>query len=382
MQLTTFKYRLYPTKAQERLMTQTLDVCRHWYNMCLEDRKLAWALEQRHVNKSDQEKTGIHYRKTFPKAKAVFSQTMQMVCADVDKAFKAFFRRVKALQTAGYPRFKGKQHFDSFGFKQYGLGITLDGRRLKLFGIGRVRVRWHRAIKGTIKTARICRSAGKWYVCFSCEISDPTPLPKTGALVGIDVGISALMTTSDGLKVDNPRWYRKSQHDLKLAQRRLQRKHKGSKNRRKALLTVQRIYDHVVNQRGDYLNKIVHELVHDHDLIAVEDLRIANMVRNHKLSKSILDAGWGYFRQRLTSKAVNAGRDLVFVNPAYTSKCCSNCGNEFEKFDLSVRWVDCQHCGLSLDRDHNAAINLLNRAIYGWDTSVQPNVEASSSCVL
>jgi len=377
MQIKTFKYRLYPTKAQARQMDQVLSVCRHWYNMCLEDRKVAWELEQRSVSKSDQEKTGIHYRKTFPKAKIVFSQTMQVVCDDVDKAFKSFFRRLKAKESPGHPRFKGYWHFDSFGFKQYGAGIKVDGkRRLKLYGIGRVRIRWHRPIEGLIKSCRIARHAGKWFACFSCEIPDPVPLDKTGAMVGIDVGLSALLTTSAGEKVDNPRCYRKSQRDLKLAQRAIHRKTKGGKNRRKALLRLQQIHAHVSNQRKDFLNKLAHQLTQDHDLIAVEDLRIKNMVRNHKLSKSILDAGWGYFKDRLTIKAANAGRVIVFVNPANTSKCCSTCAREFDDFNLSVRWVTCSRCALSLDRDHNAAINILKRARNGWDASVGVNVDA------
>jgi putative transposase len=142
MQRQTFKYRLYPTPSQARLLTQVLDVCRHWYNMCIEERKLAWELEGRSVTKGQQEKTGIHYRRTFPKAQAVFSQTMQVVCDDVEKAYAAFFRRLKAGQTPGYPRFKSVHRFRNFGFKQYGAGIKIAGRRLKIFGIGRVRVRW------------------------------------------------------------------------------------------------------------------------------------------------------------------------------------------------------------------------------------------------
>jgi len=154
-------------------------------------------------------------------------------------------------------------------------------------------------------------------------------------------------------------------------ERSLARKKKGSKNRRKALLKVQRQHEHVKNQRTDFAHQLSRALVQGCDLIACEDLKIRNMVRNHHLSKSILDAGWGIFKQLLTNKAVDAGRQVVFVDPAYTSKCCSNCGELFQDFDRSTRWVECG-CGLSLDRDHNAAINILNRA--GWDTSVQPNV--------
>jgi len=353
-------------------MTQVLDVCRHWYNMCLAERKWAWELERRNVTKAQQEKSGIAYRKTFPQAQAVFSQTMQTVCDDVDKAFQAFFRRVKAGDKPGYPRFKGRDRFNSFAFKQFGVGARLDGRRLKLYGIGRVRVRWHRPLEGKVKTVRIVRKAGKWYACFACEVEPPKPLPPTGKAVGIDVGISALITTSDGDKVANPNYYRKAQAELRRRQRKLSRCKRGSKNRRKALRAVQRQQEHVANQRKDFLHKLSTELIRQYDAIALEDLRVRNMVRNHHLSKSILDSGWSAFRGYLTYKAESAGRAVAFVDPAYTSKCCSACGTMFQDFDLSTRWVTCD-CGLSLDRDHNAALNILSRT--GWDTPVPDNVE-------
>jgi len=374
MQRKTFKYRLYPTPPQARLLVQVLDVCRHWYNMCIEDRKLAWELDQRSVTKGQQEKTGIRYRATFPKAKAVFSQTMQVVCDDVDKAYQAFFRRVKAGETPGYPRFKGYYHFDSFGFKQYGSGIKIDGRRLKIFGVGRVRVRWDRPVEGTIKTVRISRIAGKWYACFSCELPDPLPLKPNGRQVGLDLNVENLLTDSAGQRRESPKYYRKAQRDLRLAQRAVQRKRTGSKNRRKAILRVQRLHEHIKNQRQDLLNKVAHDYTLAFDLIALEDLRITNLARNCHLSTSILDAGWGYLRNRLTVKAANAGRTLVLVDPAYTSKTCSCCGQVFQDLDLSTRWVTCDGCGLSLARDHNAAINILQRATTGWDTSVPLNV--------
>jgi len=370
--LKTFKYRLYPTPAQERQMFLVLDICRHWYNMCLSERKWVYELEQRAVTKGDQEKMGIHYRQTFPQAQIVFSQTMQTVCDDLDKAFGAFFRRVNAGETPGYPRFKGRDHFHSFAFKQFGVGARLDGRRLKLFGIGRVPVRWHRPIEGEIKTVRIIHKAGRWYACFAVEVPETEPLPNTGKAVGLDVGISAMLTTSDGDKVDNPAYYRRAQAELRIAQRSLSRKQRGGKNRRKALQRVQRLQEHTANQRSDYAHKLARQLVKDYDLIALEDLQIRNLVRNRHLSKSILDSGWSSFRQLLTYKAESAGREMVLVNPAYTSRCCSNCGAVFQDFDLSTRWVTCA-CGLSLDRDHNAAINILNRA--GRDTSVQRNVD-------
>jgi putative transposase len=365
----TFRYRLYPTPAQEKCMLNTLAVCRHFYNMCLEERKLAYELEGRSVRKSDQEKLAVRYRQTFPQAKVVFSQTLQTVADTVDKAFQAFFRRVKAGETPGYPRFKGRSRFHSFAFKQFGVGAKLDGRRLKLFGIGRVAVRWHRPIEGVIKTVRIVYKAGRWYACFTCDVLDK-PLPETGKQIGIDAGITSLITTSDGEKVENPKFYCDGQKKLRVLQRALSRKKKGGRNYRKALLKVQRQHEHVRNQRADFAHKLSHALVQDYDRMACEDLTIRNMARNRHLSKSILDAGWGVFKHLLTYKAASAGREIVFVDPACTSRRCSNCGQLFQDFDLSTRWVECA-CGLSLDRDHNAAINILNRA--GWDTSVQPN---------
>ena len=343
--------------------------------MCLEDRKWSYELEGRSISKYDQVKQSRLYRQTFPQAKSVFSQTLQSVAIDLSKTFDAFFRRVKAGEKAGYPRFKSRIRFNSFNFPQFGAGVKLDGRRLKLFGIGRVRIRWHRMMEGDIKTVRIVYKAGQWYACFSCEVESKPELTKTGHFIGIDMGISALITTSEGDKVENKKHYRLAQAKLRRVQRSFSRKKKGSKSRRKALRIVQRQQMHTANQRSDTLHKLSTKLVQTGDGIALENLAIRNMVRNHHLSKSILDSGWGIFKQFLTYKAGNAGREIRFVDPAYTSKCCSDCGEEFQDFNLSTRWVKC-HCGLSLDRDHNAAINILRKA--GWDTPVVANVDIGS----
>lgn len=355
--LKAFQYRLYPTKSQERLLESTLETCRRFYNACLAERKEAYEQEKRTISKFAQLRQVKTLKQTNPYAATVHSHILQVVVSDLDKAFQAFFRRVKAGEKPGYPRFKGRNRFDSFGLKEYGNGFRLDGRRLKLSGIGRVAVRWHRELEGQIKTARVIRKAGHWYVSFACEVEQPEPLPSTGQSVGVDVGVASLITLSDGTKVDNPKWYRASQAKLRIAQRRVARRKKGGKNRRKAVLQLQRLHVHTQNQRRDFLNKLAHGLVQANDVIAVEDLQIQNMVRNKHLSKSILDSGWGYFRQRLAAKAAEAGRVVVAVNPAYTSKTCSGCGTVFEHLTLSDRWVECA-CGLSLDRDHNAALNI------------------------
>jgi len=371
--LKTYKYRLYPSKPQEKRLFQVLAVCRHWHNMCLEERKLAWEIEKRQVTKSEQQAKGKLYRETFPQAKVVFSQTLQSVADDLDKAFQAFFRRVKAGETPGHPRFKSRTRFNSFAFKQFGVGAKLDGNRLQAFGIGRISVRWHREIPedGTIKTCRIKYQAGQWFVSFAVELPDQPELPKTGLFIGLDMGISALITTSEGNKVENPNYYRTGQKKLRVVSRAMARKKRGGKNRRKALKRVQRQHQHVANQRSDYLHKLSTALVQTCDGVALEDLATRNMVKNPHLSKSILDSGWGMFKQYLLYKAGSAGREIRLVNPAYTSQTCPRCGT-VAKIELSIRWIDCK-CGLSLDRDHRAAINILIQA--GWDAPVIANVD-------
>ena len=358
--LKTFAYRLYPSKPQARLLDSTLETCRRFYNQCLAERRDAYHQHGEAVGKYQQLSLVKAHKALNPYAKGIHSHVLQIVVTDLDKAFQAFFRRVKASQTPGFPRFKGRNRFSSFGFKEYGNGFKIDGRRLKLSGIGRVGVRWHRPLEGTIKTVRISRRAGKWYACFACEV-EATRLPKAGQDVGVDVGIASLITTSAGEKETHPGWYRAAQRRLRVLQRRVARRKKGSERRRQAVLQLQRQHEHIANARKDFLNKLTHRLITRYDRIALEDLRITNMVRNRHLAKSILDSGWGYLADHLTSKAAEAGRVVYLVDPRNTSKTCSQCGHVFETLSLSDRWIECG-CGLSLDRDHNAAINILNRA--------------------
>jgi putative transposase len=320
------------------------------------------------VSKFEQLAKVKDYRKENPYAAQVHSHILQVVVADLDKAFQAFFRRVQAGETPGYPRFRGRNRFDSFGLKEYTNGFRVDGRRLKLSGVGRIRVRWHRPIEGRIKTIRIRRQAGEWYACFACEVAEHS-LPPAGKAVGIDVGLYHLLATSEMEIVENPRWYRAEQQKLRVIQRRVSRRKKGGSNRRKAVLELQCQHFHISNRRKDYLDNLVHHFITNYDVIALEDLKIKGMVRNHRLSKSILDAGWGYLKTHLTSKAVEAGREVILVNPAFTSKTCCSCGTVFPELSLADSWVDCV-CGLSMDRDVNAALNILKRAGRAlWDES-------------
>jgi putative transposase len=355
--LKSYKYRLFPSKVQVHLLEQTLETCRRWYNTCLAERKQAYETEKRSVGKFEQLRKVKELKQSNPDAANIHSHILQIVVQDLEKAFQAFFRRVKVGEKAGYPRFKGKNRFDSFGLKEYGNGFKLDGRRLRLSGIGRLRVRWHRPLEGIIKTVRICRQAGKWYACFACEVKEQ-PLPATGRSVGVDVGVHHLLATSDQEVVENPHWYRKAQAKLCILQRRVSRRTMGGSHRAKAVLALQRQHAYIANCRKDFLNKLAYSLITRYDYIVLEDLQINAMVRNRHLSKSILDAGWGYLKQRLADKAAEAGRQVVLVHPAYTSKTCSACGEPIPHLSLADRWIECS-CGLSMDRDVNAAVNIL-----------------------
>jgi putative transposase len=355
-----FKYRLYPTKRQTQQLESILETCRHWYNHCLEERRTAYNERQEFIGRYDQHAKINAYRATNQWAANLNTNILRRVVDDLDQAFRAFFRRVRAGQQPGFPRFKSRNRFRSFGLKQYGNGYKIDGRRLRITGVGRIAVRWHRPLDGKIKTIRIVKRADHWYVSFTCE-TEPTILPATGREVGIDLGISNLLTTSDGEHITNAKWFQSQQRKLRVLSRRVSRRTRGSNNWHKAVVQLQRHHRRVVDQRRDYLNKSVLTLIRAYDRIAIENLQIGNMVYNRYLAKSIFDAGWGYFARHLASKAEEAGRQVCFVAPSYTSKTCSNCGRVVESQTLKERWFQCQ-CGLSLDRDHNAAINILKRA--------------------
>jgi putative transposase len=358
-----FVYRLYPSRTQERTMEAILTTTRIFYNSLLAERKQAWEERKERVTKVQQLRRVKERKATNPYAASVHSHILQIVADDLDKAFLAFFRRVRTGEKPGYPRFRGANRWTSFGLKELGNGFKIDGRRLKVSGVGRIPVRWHRPIEGDIKTVRISKKAATWYAAFSCVAPDKDPLPATNRSIGIDVGLTHLLTTSDGETVENPRWYRAEQATLRVVQRRIARRKTGGNNRKKAVAQVQRQYERITNRRKDYLNKLVADLVGSHDLIAIEDLRITHMARNRHLAKSILDAGWGYLADHLARKAACAGRWVSMVDPADTSKTCSGCGERLtQEITLAVRWVTCGSCGLSLDRDHNAAINILKRA--------------------
>ncbi len=279
--------------------------------------------------------------------------------ARLDKTFQAFFRRLKAGEKPGYPRFKPSTRYTSFCYKEFGNGAALDNGFLVLSKIGRIAVRWSRPIEGTPKTVTISREADGYYVCFSCAEVPTQPLPPAGQETGIDVGLASFATLSNGEQVFNPRWYRKAERRLKTAQRCVSRRKRGGRRRRKAVTCLAKAHLKVQRQRRDFHHKTALALVRAHDTIYLEDLQVANLVRNHRLAKSISDASWAQFRAILEAKAACAGHRVVAVPPAYTSQDCSGCGWRVLK-SLSVRTHICPNpdCGLVLDRDENAARNI------------------------
>ena len=352
-----YKYKLRPTPDQARLLEQTLWRCRTLYNTALEERITAYRRCGVTVTGYQQQAELPDLKAAFPEYADIHSQVLQDVLARLDRTYQAFFRRVKAGQTPGFPRYQGRNRYHSFTYKQYGNGARLDNGFLVLSKMGRVAVRWSRPLEGTPKTVTISQESDGWYAVISCADVPAQPLPATGRETGIDVGLKVFLITADGEGVENPRLHRRGEKQLKKAQRRVSRRKKGSHRRRKAVGNLQRAHQTVKRQRADFHHKTALKLLRDYDTIYLEDLRVANMVRNHHLAKSISDAGWAQFRAILEAKAACAGRRVIAVPPAYTSQDCSGCGARIPK-SLSVRTHVCTNCGLVLDRDENAARNI------------------------
>jgi putative transposase len=353
-----FKYKLQPTAEQEGTMEFVLRRCCELYNAGLEERREAWRMCQVSISAAGQSAQLPDIKQARPEYQDIHSQVLQDVLARLDRAFQAFFRRVQRGETPGYPRFKNSNRYDSFTYKQFGNGATLDNGNLVLSKIGRIAVRWSRPLDGTPKTVTIRREADGWYATYSCADVPIQPLPLTGQETGIDLGLESFATLADGSQVPNPRIFRVAEMNLKRAQRRVSRRKKGSHRRRKAVQVLARKHQHVRRQRCDFHHKTALALVRAYDTIYHEDLQTANMLKNHHLAKAIADAGWSAFLSILSCKAVEAGKTVVAVPPAFTSQACSGCGVLVYK-GLSVRWHVCPDCGASLHRDHNAARNIL-----------------------
>ena len=363
----SFKYRIYLTKGQHRILEQQLEECRWVYNETLAERKRAYEERGESLRLYDTQALLPVWKMTRPALKLVHSQVLQNISVRVDLAFQAFFRRVKeGAAEVGFPRFKGFGRYDSITYPQYGNGVRREGERLMLSKlVGAVHVVLHRPVEGTPKTVTLTRSrTGKWFACFSCEM-EAEPLPPTGNVVGVDVGLSSFATLSDGgKKIDNPRFYRRDEADLKRVQQRKDAA-KNAQNwpenaKQKGILA--RIHERIANRRSDFAHKESRKLVNAYQVIVFEDLAPMEMGRSRGMRKSILDVAWTQFIQMTVAKAEEAGRRVILVNPKNTTKMCSTCGEIVPKA-LSVRVHTCPVCGLVMDRDENAALNILQRGL-------------------
>ena len=358
-----FKFRLYPSSNQARELGIMVETHRRLYNAALEQRKLAYETRGISLNYYAQANQLKDLRADDPyQARTNFSSE-QATLRRLDTSYQNFFRRCKQGSRApGFPRFKGRDHFDSVTFPTYGDGIRLKDNRLRVQHVGAIHTKVHRAVEGTVKTASIKRESDKWFVVLSCDLGDVVVPPSTLPAGGIDVGLEVFLTTSDGQRIENPRYLKAEIPKLRRLQRATSRKKRGGRNRRKASRRVRVLHARVRNLRHEHHHQTALFLIRLYGLIGVEGLRVSNMLKNHSLARAISDAGWAGFVNVLRCKAERAGAEVVAVNPAWTSQECSGCGVVVAK-ELAERWHTCPHCGLSLHRDENAARNILARVL-------------------
>src|SRR5579883_2178304 len=318
----------------------------------------------------EQQATYPMLKQERPSLDIVHSQVLQNVAVRIDLAMKAFFRRCKAGENPGYPRFKGRNRYNSLTFPQVPSGCSLKDGKLFVSKVGHVKIVLHRSLKGTPKTCTISKSStGKWYACFSCE-GEPERLPENTKSIGIDVGLKTFATLSDGQEIENPRFFRVEEKALAKVQRKHSKLAKGTPERRKHRKAVARVYERIAWRRQNFTHQQSRKVINAFGVICVEDLNVNRMIHNHCLAKSIADASWSAFFSQVSSKAEEAGRRLVKVNPAYTSQTCSQCGHR-HKMPLSERIFACPCCHVHLDRDLNAARNIRGLGLQALGLSVE-----------
>jgi len=376
----SYKYRLYPNRQQSEYLNRVLEIHRQLYNCALQERRDAWQKCRVSVNYYHQANQLKAIRSEDEDAAWLNYSSIQQTLRRLDKAFQAFFRRVKRGQTPGYPRFKSERRWKSVRYV-FGDGVTFSNGRLRIQNVGKIRVKWHRPIPvgAKIKAALLKKANDKWHVLFELELPDPEPAQHTGPAVGIDLGLSSLAALSTGELVEAPKYFRKAQAELRRQQRRVSRRKKFSHRWRKAQHQVAKTHAKVANQRKDFAHKLSRRLATDYSVIAVEDLNVSGMAKS-RLSKSIHDAGWSMLLRMLAYKAEEAGATLVSVDPYNTSQACSRCGCLVRK-DLGVRVHDCPHCGLVIDRDVNAAINILHLALNEAGLAFRASTWPVGACV-
>lgn len=351
-----FKYRIYPSEKQKVRLINSFKICKEVYNTLLDLNKKLLI-----TNKYGLDSLIIDLKCCNPTIKNVHSQVLQNVSDRLSKAFDNFFRRIKEnSKEKGYPRFKSR--INSITYPQSGFKF-INERRLYASKIGSIPIVLHRTPKGKIKTMAIkVNKAGQWFACFSCEIPEVKVKHPSKEKIGIDMGIESFATLSNGEFIENPKYLIKAERKLKRVQRRFSRKKLRSNNRRKYRFKLAKQHLKVFNQRTDFLHKVSYGIAKSNSFIAVEDLQIKNMVKNHHLAKSINDVSWGNFLNMLSYKAVKSGGKFVKVNPRNTSKTCSNCGTIID-MPLSNRIFKCPSCDFVCHRDLNASLNVLGQGL-------------------
>jgi putative transposase len=360
----TYRYRLLPTKQQHRALEAILESQRQLYNAALEERIDAYRKANVPRTYFDQSKALTEWRHSDPEASALPVRLQRATLKRLDEAYKGFFRRVKGGGKPGFPRFRGKGWFDSFGFREF-RGISFEAARLRFKGMpGALRVHLHRQMPpdAVIRSCVFRRDAKGWMVGLATELPTP-PLREGNRGVGVDLGITTFAALSDGAVIPSLRAARLAERRLRIAQRALARKKRGSKGRGKVRISVWRCHAATARRRANHLHQASARLVRDYDVIAIEALQVKGLARS-SLAKDVHDASWAKFISFLRYKAAKAGIRLIEVDPRNTSQDCSGCGAKVSK-ELGDRQHECPYCGLTVDRDLNAARNILYRAGVG-----------------
>ena len=347
----SFKFRLRPNVAQCVELGRILEDNCETYNAALQERKEAWKLQRKSISCRDQQAELTELRRD-PAFQWIACHIQRDPLRRVDLAFKAFYRRCKAGQKPGFPRYRSRDRYDSFTFDP----PVVRERSIRIPNVGDIRARGGRQIHGRAKCCTVKRDGKRWTASVVCDIG---PAPEKVAVthpVGIDVGLTTLATLSDGTEIQNPRWTKQHEDRIAAANRALATKTRGSHNRIRAREALRRVHQRAANARLNYIHHVSKWLVANYDLIAYEDLKIANIVQG-PLAKSIMDAAWAILLYQLRYKAERAGTHVIAVNPRGTSQRCSGCGETVKK-SLWQRTHSCPHCGLELGRDHNAALNI------------------------
>ncbi len=366
--LRCYRFRVYPTRRERRDLNMQMLLAKELYNLILEKAKCHYKETGKTFTRNMMNIWITDLKKEKPEFNKVYSQVLQNVADRVAKAYLNFFRRVNQKKSgmkikAGFPR--SRKFVQSLTYPQFGFAVIQERKRIELSTIGRIPTVFDRKIRGSAKTLTIKKArSGEWYASVLVSIEDNEFVSNKKGPIGIDLGLESYATLSNGEKVQNARIMDESLARLRRKHRIVSRRKKGGANRRKAVVKLARVSEHIARQRDDSLHKLSHKLVNSYSLIAYERLNIKDMLKNRHLSRSISDASWANFIRMVCYKAESAGCRTIGVDPRGTSKRCSRCGNERE-IPLSERVYNCMKCSLSIDRDINAAINILNRATAG-----------------